>query len=231
MLCQLQVSERLAALQGLLGYEFRQISVCLQALTHRSYNNQHNERLEFLGDAILDLLISESLYKKYPSATEGELSHMRASIVCGENLAMIARQLELGSHLYLGAGEARSGGRERQSTLANALEALIAAIYLDGGLEACRATTEKLFAPVLASVVPGTGKDAKTQLQEYLQARQLPLPTYRLLARTGSEHEARFTMQCAAEAFGLAAEATAGSRKKAEQLAAEKVLELLESIH
>jgi ribonuclease-3 len=231
LLSQLPVSEKLAALQGLLGYEFRQISVCLQALTHRSYNNQHNERLEFLGDAILDLLVSEWLYRKFPSATEGELSHMRASIVCGENLAMIARQLELGSHLYLGAGEVGSGGRERQSTLANALEALLAAIYLDGGLEACRATTEKLFAPVLASVVPGTGKDAKTQLQEYMQARQLPLPTYRLLERSGSEHEARFTMQCAAEALGLAAEAVAGSRKKAEQLAAEKVLELLESNH
>jgi ribonuclease-3 len=217
-------------LQLRLGYKFVNQALCVQALTHRSHGFPHNERLEFLGDAILDLLVGEHLYVRFPLASEGELSHMRAQAVCGENLAAIGRQLQLGDCLYLGAGEVSSGGRQRQSSIANAVEALIAAVYLDGGMESCQAVTEKLFTAVLQSVRPGSGKDPKTSLQEYLQGRQLDLPKYRLVLRTGDDHNASFTMECAVTALGLVAEATASSRKKAEQLAAEKILTSLEPV-
>lgn len=216
-------------LQYDLGYVFKNASLCIQALTHRSYGAQHNERLEFLGDAILDLLIGEWLYNQYPAASEGELSHMRAQVVCGEYLAGIGQRLALGQYLYLGAGEAQSGGRERQSSIANAVEALIAAVYLDGGMDCCRAVTNRLFGQILLQVKPGTGKDAKTRLQEYLQARQLALPRYSLQARSGSDHDASFTMICEVLPLNISAAATASSRKKAEQQAAEKILLQLES--
>lgn len=215
-------------LQNSLGYAFRESSLCIQALTHRSYSPSNNERLEFLGDAVLDLLISELLYERYPLSPEGELSHMRAQAVCGDNLATIGRELGIGELLYLGAGEMQSGGRDRASSLANAVEALIAAVYLDGGMESCRSVTAKLFQPVLQKMAPGIAKDSKTRLQEYQQARQLPLPEYILLSRTGSDHDASFTMMCKVSSLNMQAEAIASSRKKAEQLAAEKILKYLE---
>lgn len=224
------MTEILDGLQGRLGYVFRDKALLRRALTHRSYAGQHNERLEFLGDAILDLLIGEQLYHRYTSATEGELSHMRAQVVCGETLAVIGKELQLGDCLYLGAGESNSGGRDRQSNLANTVEALVASIYLDAGIEVCRTVTGRLFSRPLQQVTPGSGKDPKTILQEYLQARQLPLPQYREVARTGSEHAASFTMECVVAAAGVAASATASSRKKAEQQAAAKILETLGAV-
>lgn len=221
--------EPLEQLQGRLGYRFTNPALCRQALTHRSYGSLHNERLEFLGDAVLDLLISELLFLRFPAASEGELSRMRAAVVCGENLAGIGGELALGDCLLLGAGEAASGGRQRQSSLANAVEALIAAVYLDGGMLACSTLVNKLFAAVLQQANPGSDKDPKSSLQEYLQARQLALPEYRLLCQSGADHNASFTMECAVVRLGLVAQATASSRKKAEGLAAGKILESLES--
>ncbi|HQQ74428.1 MAG TPA: ribonuclease III [Pseudomonadales bacterium] len=223
------MTKALKQVQDSLGYSFSTPSLCTQALTHRSYSSSNNnERLEFLGDAVLDLLISELLYERYPSASEGELSHMRAQVVCGDNLAAIGRLLEIGESLNLGAGEIQSGGRERASSLANAVEALIAAVYLDGGMDSCRSVAAKLFQPILQKTAPGTAKDSKTRLQEYQQARQLPLPEYILLSRSGSDHEASFTMMCKVSSLNMQAEAVASSRKKAEQMAAEKILKYLE---
>lgn len=218
----------LDSLQQRLAYTFNNKLVLVQALTHRSYGSPHNERLEFLGDAVLDLLVGEFLYRTYPSATEGELSHMRAQAVCGERLAEVGRQLQLGDCLYLGAGEARSGGRQRESSIANALEAIIAAVYLDGGMEACRTVTHHFLASVLEKIEQGTVKDAKTRLQEYLQSHHLPLPRYRLITRSGGDHNASFTMECEVTAFEMRTVSTAASRKKAEQMAAEEILEKLE---
>jgi ribonuclease-3 len=221
------VTDLLDILQSRLGYVFNSRPLFIQALTHRSYGAPHNERLEFLGDAILDLLIGEFLYHRYPAATEGELSQLRAQAVCGDSLAEIGQQLQLGDCLYLGVGEAKSGGHQRESSIANAVEAIIAAIYLDSGMESCRAVVRDLFASALEKMEQGAVKDAKTCLQEYLQSRQLPLPQYILLARTGSDHSASFTMECVVAALDMRADATASSRKKAEQLAAEKILEKL----
>lgn len=221
------MTDSLDLLQGRLGYTFNSRPLFTQALTHRSYGVPHNERLEFLGDAILDLFIGEFIYHRYPTATEGEMSQLRAQAVCGERLAEIGQQLQLGDYLYLGVGEAKSGGHQRESSIANAVEAIIAAIYLDGGIERCRAVVQVLFASALDQMERGAVKDAKTCVQEYLQSRQLPLPQYILLARTGSDHNASFTMECVVAALDMRADATAASRKKAEQLAAEKILKRL----
>ncbi|HSC74976.1 MAG TPA: ribonuclease III [Pseudomonadales bacterium] len=223
------MNETLNSLQHRLAYTFVSQPLIVQALTHRSYGVLHNERLEFLGDAILDLFIGEFLYQQFSAATEGELSHMRAQAVCGERLTEIGQQLQLGDCLFLGAGEAKSGGRQRESNIANAVEAVIAAIYLDGGIESCRAVVLRLFAPILAQLMEqGAIKDAKTRLQEYLQSRHLPLPQYRLLTRTGMDHNASFTMECEVLALNISAVSIASSRKKAEQLAAEEVFKQLE---
>ena len=223
------MNELLVELQRRLLYTFNNKALFVQALTHRSYGALHNERLEFLGDAILDLLIGEFLYHRYPTATEGELSQLRAQAVCGERLAEIGQQLQLGDCLYLGVGEVKSGGHQRESSIANAVEAIIAAIYLDGGIESCRAVVQGLFVSLIEQMEQGAVKDAKTSLQEYLQSRHLPLPQYILLARTGSDHNASFTMECEVVALDMRADAMASSRKKAEQLAAEKILEQLHS--
>lgn len=218
------MSSLLDELQQRLGYRFSSQELLLQALTHRSYGSPHNERMEFLGDAILDMLVGESLYRQFPEATEGELSHMRAQAVCGASLAEVGLSLGLGECLRMGAGEKQSGGSQRQSTVANALEAVIAAVYLDGGLPVCENTVAHLFSAVLSQMDPLVGKDAKTRLQERLQARQLALPHYRLLARSGRDHEASFHVECDVANLGIRGDAMASSRKKAEQLAAEQVL-------
>lgn len=216
-----------SALQKNIGYTFVDSNLCVQALTHRSYGAHHNERLEFLGDAILDLLVAETLYLAHPSATEGQLSAMRAGVVCGEQLAQVGNTLRLGEAMLLGAGEVQTGGRQRVSIIADAVEALVAAVYLDGGMESCRYVVQRLFASVIAMQQPHVGKDAKTTLQEYLQARQSSLPQYELVKRSGDDHNARFLMACVVPGLGLRAEAEASSRKKAEQLAAGLVLQKL----
>ncbi len=211
-------------LQEKIAYVFSNQQLCLQALTHRSFGAHHNERLEFLGDAVLDFLITDILYGQHSAATEGELSNMRAHVVRGEQLAKIGESLCVGELLRLGAGEQQAGGRQRASLVANAVEAVIAAVYLDGGLPACRLVVQKLFAPVLAGLTPAIGKDAKTTLQEYLQSRHLPLPVYEQVARSGSDHNASFTMECSVAALDQKATGIAPSRKQAEQLAAKKLL-------
>jgi ribonuclease-3 len=210
-----------------LNYRFRDPALAELALTHRSAGKPNNERLEFLGDALLGAFVAEMLYEAHPNASEGELSRLRAQLVNGQALADIARQLELGDRLKLGPGELKSGGFRRDSILADAFEALLAAIHLDGGLEACRGVVRSLFATRIATL-PRSSKDAKTRLQDRLQARGLPLPNYALLGTGGEEHARVFDVSCAIEApLALAADGRGGSRRAAEQEAAEAVLSRL----
>ena len=213
-----------------IGYAFTDAGLLDDALTHRSAQARHNERLEFLGDAVLGFLVAETLWRRFPDATEGELSRLRARLVNRDALAGIARDLELGQYLRLGAGELRSGGHARDSILADALEALFAAVYLDGGLEAVRALLGRLIDERVAALSPaGQQKDAKTRLQEYLQARRLALPVYSVLETRGEDHAQVFTVRCDAHAVGRAATADGATRRRAEQLAAQRLLEELEN--
>lgn len=211
------------------GHVFRNPGLLEQALTHRSAGTPHNERLEFLGDALLGLIVAEALYARWPKVDEGVLTRARAGLVRESSLAAIARGLDLGSRLRLGPGEMKTGGHRRDSILSDALEAVVAAIYLDAGFEACRQVVRPWFDPLIDALQPGRiGKDAKTRLQEWLQARQLPLPQYELLSETGEEHAKTFRVRCVLAGQGVAAEGEAGSRRAAEQLAAEAVLAQLD---
>ncbi|MDS4025855.1 MAG: ribonuclease III [Candidatus Contendobacter sp.] len=215
-----------ARLRVNLGYAFQQPGLLEEALTHRSAAPRHNERLEFLGDALLNLVMAEYLFQRYPQASEGELSRLRANLVKGETLAEVARGLKLGEELRLGQGEIRSGGAQRESILADALEAIFGAVYLDGGLNACRALILHLYRDNLAGLASaGELKDPKTRLQEYLQARQQPLPIYSVLEIRGEPHTQRFTVECAV--VDRRAVAVGNSRRKAEQDAARQMLGLL----
>lgn len=192
-----------------------------RALTHRSYNSTHNERLEFLGDSVLGCCIAKYLYEHYPQLSEGELSRLRSNLVKEETLVILAQQLNLGSLLQLGEGERKSGGFNRPSILADAVEALLGAIFLDGGYVAAEQAVLNLFVPYLAQVDISTlGKDAKTLLQEYLQARRIPLPIYRVLATQGVAHEQLFQVECAIPSLNLISSGTGTSRRNAEQQAA-----------
>jgi ribonuclease-3 len=206
-----------------------------RAFLHSSYTNEvgdprgSNERLEFLGDAVLGFLIAEALWRRFPEATEGDLSRLRAQLVNRESLARVAQQLELGRYLRLGAGELRSGGHARESILADAVEAVLAALYLDGGLDVVRRVVDQLLGERLAGLSPETQrKDAKTRLQEYLQARRVALPTYEVIDTAGEDHAQTFVVRCAVDALGRATTAAGPSRRKAEQLAAERLLETLD---
>ena len=212
---------------GLLGWQVRDAALLATALTHRSAGGSHNERLEFLGDAVLSCVIAERLYDEFPSASEGELSRFRASLVSGESLGMIAETLGLGERLRLGGGELRSGGFRRHSTLADAFEAVLGAIFLDGGIGAVRSVLEPLYRPRLAELkLAPIAKDAKTRLQEFLQERALPLPHYTVESITGEPHEQTFTVRCAIDGDARSAEGIGSSRRRAEQMAAEGLLEL-----
>lgn len=210
-----------------LNYRFRDPALEQLALTHRSIGKPNNERLEFLGDALLGAIIAEMLYEVHPKASEGELSRLRAQLVNGQALAAVARELELGDGLKLGIGELKSGGFRRESILADAFEATIAAVYLDGGFDACRDTVRGLFAERIAAL-RRSSKDAKTRLQEWLQANGLPLPQYELVASHGEDHAKTFDISCTiAEPMAFVAEAHGGNRRAAEQDAAEIVLSQL----
>ncbi len=210
-----------------LGYRFRDPTLADLALTHRSVGKPNNERLEFLGDAFLGAIVAEMLYEAHPNASEGELSRLRAQLVNGQALAAIARELELGDRLRLGPGELKSGGFRRESILADAFEAMIAAVYLDGGFHACREVVRQLFAELVASL-PRSSKDAKTRLQEHLQAQGWPLPRYELIASRGDDHAKQFDVRCVVnEPLPAQAEASGSSRRAAEQEAAEIVLSRL----
>jgi ribonuclease-3 len=210
------------------GYVFLQPALCQAALTHRSAGSRHNERLEFLGDSILNCSVARMLFDAHPEADEGALSRLRATLVSGETLAQIAQQLMMGEHLRLGPGELKSGGFRRASILADALEAMLGAIFLDSGFDATAAVVQRLMGTRL-STLPAADllKDPKTRLQEALQARGLALPVYTLTAVAGDAHAQSFTVTCDVPVFELAAVGEGGSRRRAEQLAAAKLLELL----
>lgn len=201
-----------------------------QALTHRSIGSSNNERLEYLGDSILGFVIADIIYQKFPTASEGELTRLRASLVKGEKLAEISREIELQEKVKLGTGELKSGGWRRDSILANTLEALIGAIYLDSDIESCRNFILKLYKTHLDNVNPADiKKDAKTQLQEHLQSRKQNVPDYKVISETGSSHQPEFTVSCKIDLFDEAVTATGKSKRKAEQAVAKQVITMLES--
>lgn len=210
---------------GALGYRFQDEDLLELALTHRSVSGGNNERLEFLGDAVLGMVIAEALYTAHPGADEGALSRLRTRLVRRETLEELARELALGELLRLGGGELRSGGHRRGSILANALEAVIGAVFLDGGLAATREVIVRLMAARLVAL--GSDKelrDPKTRLQEFLQARGNPLPTYDVESVSGSAHARHFEIVCRLVAPGIEVRGEGGSRRAAEQQAAEKAL-------
>lgn len=218
-------SEQLA---HMLGYEFREPGLLVQALTHRSAFGENNERLEFVGDALLGFVIAEALWERFPDADEGRLSRLRSALVKRESLATLARDLDLGTYLRLGAGEMRSGGHARESILADALEAIFAAVYLDTGFAAAREVILSVFAAPLERVqVAGTSKDPKTRLQELLQALKRPLPKYGVLQITGSNHTQCFRVCCTLADSTEETQGEGMSRRRAEQQAAEQMLDLL----
>ncbi len=211
-----------------LNYRFADPALAELALTHRSVGRPNNERLEFLGDALLGAIVAEMLFTAHPKASEGELSRLRAQLVSGAALAVMARELELGDRLKLGTGELKSGGFRRDSILADAVEALIAAVFLDGGFAACRDTVHALFESRIAALHKSS-KDAKTRLQEWLQAGGWPLPQYELVASHGEDHDKTFDIRCSINApVVFSVECSAGSRRVAEQEAAEAVLQQLQ---
>lgn len=214
-----------AALFRRLGHSFQNAALAEQALTHRSHSSTHNERLEFLGDAIVNFVIAEALFRRFPSTREGELTRMRATLIRTETLAAIAREFELGEYLRLGSGEMKSGGKRRDSILADTLEALIGAIYLDGGIDACKRCVEAWFETRLQQVTPGeVNKDPKTRLQEWLQARGQALPVYTLAATHGEEHNQHFDMVCTIPSVTKPFSGSGSSRRAAEQAAAQDAL-------
>lgn len=211
-----------------IGHRFTRPDLLVQALTHRSHGAPHNERLEFLGDSVLNCAVATLLFERFASLREGELSRLRANLVRQDALAGIARELDLGHHLRLGEGELKSGGFDRPSILADALEAIFGAIYLDAGFDAARSAIARLYAPLVAAIDPkNSGKDAKTELQEILQGRRLPLPSYTLIATRGEAHHQEFEVECAVPALGIAVRGTGSSRRNAEQAAARKAVDAI----
>ncbi len=212
-----------------LGYAPRDPALFRAALTHRSAAGPNNERLEFLGDAVVNLAVARHLFERFPEATEGDLSRLRARVVSAEPLAEVAGQLGLGEVLQLGSGELKSGGFRRQSILADAFEALCGAMFLDAGLEAAEALILRLLAPRVAALPPPEAlKDPKTRLQEHLQSRALALPLYTVERVEGEPHAQTFEVSCAVEALALSSRGRGSSRRRAEQEAAERILEMIE---
>lgn len=215
-------------LAGRLGHRFADEKLLRTALTHRSFGTPNNERLEFLGDGILDCVIAAELYRRFPEMPEGDLSRLRANLVRQDSLHRLALQLEIGAVLRLGEGELKSGGAQRPSILADALEALFGAIYLDAGFAAAAAVVLRLYEPLFAELQPGkVRKDAKTGLQEWLQGRKKPLPRYVLLEASGAAHEQSFTVACELDDPPLRTQGKGTSRRIAEQNAAEQAMKAL----
>ena len=211
------------------GYQFTDTKLLKLALTHRSAAKLHNERLEFLGDAILGMVAADWLYANFPKEPEGKLTRMRSSLVKGDTLASIAQDTQLGDLIALGPGEMKSGGHRRASILADVVEAILGAIYLEAGLEQSRKVILKLLDSRLAALDPNAHiKDFKTRLQEYLQSRKLPLPLYEVVNIAGKDHAQIFTVRCTIEPLSICIEATGPSRRRAEQQAAEIAIEKIE---
>jgi ribonuclease III len=208
------------------GYECRDEKLLTAALTHRSAGGAHNERLEFLGDAVLNCVVAMLVFREFAAADEGELSRFRASLVSGESLAVIAADLGVGDRLHMGTGELKSGGFRRKSILADGFEAILGAIYLDGGFDAVAQVIERLFVPRLTGLPSATDlKDSKTRLQETLQARGLPIPAYMVESVSGKAHLQVFRVSCTSVALNLSASGEGTSRRAAEQAAAKALLE------
>lgn len=211
----------LDALQRSIGYCFRNADLIRRALTHRSFGASHNERMEFLGDSIVNCVIARTLYQKFPELPEGELSRLRASLVSEPALAALAQNIDLGTALLLGEGELKSGGGHRPSILADALEAVFGAVLIDGGFDAASQAVEHVFRVPLETIHPATaGRDAKTQLQESLQGQRLPLPCYTVTAIHGEAHEQRFEVECFIASLNIRCSGAGTSRRRAEQEAA-----------
>lgn len=224
------MNDALEILQQRLGHRFATPALLLTALTHRSFAAQHNERLEFLGDAVLDLSVSEMLYTRLQSLPEGDLSRIRANLVKQDTLFQLAMGLGLSAVIRLGEGESRSGGQQRPSILADALEAVIGAVYLDAGFDAAQQLVQRLYRGVdINPQMQALGKDAKTALQEWLQARRHKLPSYTVAAVTGAAHAQSFEVECSVEALHLCQRGSGPSRRAAEQSAATAMLQLLQS--
>lgn len=216
-------------LQKTLDYTFRDVGLFEQALTHRSASGESNERLEFLGDAVLDTVVSEIVFRAFPNAPEGDLSRLRSSLVKDSALAKLAVELGLGDRLILGSGERKTGGHRRASILADALEALFGAVYLDAGYDASRALIEKAFGERFANLPdPRELRDPKTQLQEWLQARQLELPDYSLVDVSGQAHDQTFEVQCTIGGVETTTRGSGSSRRQAEQRSARAMLDVLQ---
>jgi ribonuclease III len=224
------VDANLNALQQRLGHRFDNVALLARALTHRSAGADHNERLEFLGDAVLQTAISALLYERFAGSDEGDLTRVRAHLVREDSLARAALALGLPEVLRLSEGEARGGGAQRPSILADALEALIGAVYLDAGYDRAHALVQRVFGELIAgSEADNWRKDAKTELQEWLQARKLSVPAYRIVATRGQSHAQTFDVECAVAALGLAEHGEGKSRRAAEQDAARRMLVALQA--
>jgi ribonuclease III len=222
------MDNRLDALQQRIGHRFDDARLLGRALTHRSFGADHNERLEFLGDAVLSLVISGLLFERFAGSDEGDLTRVRAHLVREESLHRVALQLALPEVLHLGEGEARGGGAQRASILADALEALIGATFVDGGFDAARTVVKGLFGEIIDTTdIASWSKDAKTELQEWLQARRLPVPTYRISATRGQAHAQTFEVECVVPALSLIEQGVGRSRRVAEQEAARRMLDAL----
>ncbi|KOF53491.1 MULTISPECIES: ribonuclease III [unclassified Achromobacter] len=221
----------LATLENRLDHHFGDQALLEQALTHRSHGARHNERLEFLGDSVLNFVVAAMLFEKYTKIDEGDLSRLRANLVKQASLADIAQRLELSQYLRLGEGELKSGGFRRPSILADTVEAIFGAVFLDAGFDAARRVIVRQYQPVLASMDPKTlGKDAKTLLQEYLQGRKLALPAYTVVATHGAAHSQQFEVECAIAALEIKVTAAGASRRAAEQSAAKLALEAVQAL-
>lgn len=216
------------AVSGSIGYRFRDPGLLRRALTHRSYGADHNERLEYLGDSIVNCTIALELYERFPALSEGELSRLRANLVNQQSLLGIAQHMGIGDHLLLGEGEIKSGGAQRPSILADSVEAILGAVMLDGGFTAAQGVVRRLFAGSLAAINPNvSGKDAKTMLQEFTQGRGIALPVYTLLGTQGHAHAQIFQVQCAIDELKIRTEGQGASRRAAEQDAAGKACALV----
>lgn len=215
----------LQQLEQSLHYQFNDRGLLRQALTHRSYAGQHNERLEFLGDGVLNFVVAALLYEHFQQVDEGDLSRVRANLVKQDTLAQLAQQLQIATYLRLGEGELKSGGFNRPSIQADAVEAILGAIYLDGGFAAAHKVIERLYRPLIAHSDPRTlGKDAKTLLQETVQARRMALPVYTVIDTQGAAHDQTFVVRCTVEQLGISTRAKGPNRRAAEQAAASLAL-------
>ncbi|GGW85970.1 ribonuclease III [Alteromonas halophila] len=225
----MQGIDKYAALQKAIGYTFEDTRLLEQALTHRSAAKNHNERLEFLGDAVLGLVIADTLYRQFPAVPEGKLTRMRSTLVKGDTLAELAREADMGDLLKLGQGELKSGGHRRSSILADAVEAVLGAIYLESGLSVTQAVIQRLWQSRIAKLDPHAHpKDNKTRLQEFLQSRKLPLPSYDVTSVSGKDHDQTFEVVCHVGLLKEPVKGKGSSRRKAEQDAAQKTLEMLD---